>query len=408
MNRSVNQLSDIVDNGLCIGCGLCQSIAGKDKIEVTMTSKGRLEPKEISKISPEIFKKIVNVCPGTIVEGLPKEEVNQSAKHNLVWGYYLSLCYTWSTDKKIRFESSTGGLLNGLSIYLLETKKVKFILHTAADPKKPMRSVPKFSYSKEELLNCEGRSRYGPTAPLEKFHEALDLSQPFAFVGKPCDISAIRQLSKIDTRVNQLCKYLLTLVCGGFAEFTKAQEFIESFNVKEDELSIFRYRGYGNPGKMYIETKDGREYDREYNSFWGEESTWRVPFRCKICPDAIGESADIAALDTWRGGSPKGEDEGFNAAIVRTKKGLDLLNEAAKTGFIHIGDKLEIEDISDFQPHQVNKKKAVYARHQGMKKNNSPTINTKGLRIEELSKLNSVEFNQKEEDGIKSRIKKIK
>ena len=408
MNRSVNQLSDIVDNGLCIGCGLCQSIAGKDKIEVTMTSKGRLEPKEISKISPEIFKKIVNVCPGTIVEGLPKEEVNQSAKHNLVWGYYLSLCYTWSTDKKIRFESSTGGLLNGLSIYLLETKKVKFILHTAADPKKPMRSVPKFSYSKEELLNCEGRSRYGPTAPLEKFHEALDLSQPFAFVGKPCDISAIRQLSKIDTRVNQLCKYLLTLVCGGFAEFTKAQEFIESFNVKEDELSIFRYRGYGNPGKMYIKTKDGREYDREYNSFWGEESTWRVPFRCKICPDAIGESADIAALDTWRGGSPKGEDEGFNAAIVRTKKGLDLLNEAAKTGFIHIGDKLEIEDISDFQPHQVNKKKAVYARHQGMKKNNSPTIHTKGLRIEKLSKLNSVEFNQKEEDGITSRIKKIK
>ena len=82
-----------------------------------------------------------------------------------------------------------------------------------------------------------------------------------------------------------------------------------------------------------LKTKDGREYDREYNSFWGEESTWRVPFRCKICPDAIGESADVAALDTWRGGSPKGEDEGFNAAIVRTKKGLDLMSDAAKAGF---------------------------------------------------------------------------
>jgi len=135
MNRSVNQLSDIVNNGLCIGCGLCQSIAGKDKIEVSMTPKGRLEPKEISKITPEIFEKIRNVCPGTIVEGLPKENVDQSAKHDFVWGYYLSLCYTWSTDKKIRFESSTGGLLNGLSIYLLESKKVKFIIHTAADPK---------------------------------------------------------------------------------------------------------------------------------------------------------------------------------------------------------------------------------------------------------------------------------
>jgi len=81
MNRSVNQLSDIVDNGLCIGCGLCQSIAGKDKIEVSMTSKGRLEPKEISKITPEIFEKIRNVCPGTIVEGLPKENVERSVIH---------------------------------------------------------------------------------------------------------------------------------------------------------------------------------------------------------------------------------------------------------------------------------------------------------------------------------------
>jgi len=231
MNLSVNQLSDIVNNGLCIGCGLCQSIAGKDKIEVSMTPKGRLEPKEISKITPEIFEKIRNVCPGTIVEGLPKENVDQSAKHNLVWGYYLSLCYTWSTDKKIRFESSTGGLLNGLSIYLLESKKVKFIMHTAADPKKPMRSLSKYSYNKEELLGGEGRSRYGPAATLDRFHEALDLNQPFAFVGKPCDVSAIRLLSKTDSRVNKLCKYLLTLVCGGYAEFTKAQDFIESFNL---------------------------------------------------------------------------------------------------------------------------------------------------------------------------------
>ena len=404
---SINKLNDIVDNGLCIGCGLCQSIAGKENIEVSMTAKGRLEPKEIGKISPEVFNKILNVCPGTIVEGLPKEEVASNSENNLVWGYYLSLFYSWSTDKKIRFESSTGGLLNGLSLYLLESKKVKFIMHTDANPKKPMRSVSKFSYNKEELLGNESRSRYGPASTLDRFHEALDLNQPFAFVGKPCDISAVRQLAKIDSRVNRLCKYLLTLVCGGFAEFTKSQDFIESFKVKEDELSIFRYRGYGNPGRMYIKTKDGREHDREYNSFWGEESTWRVPFRCKICPDAIGESADVAALDTWRGGSPKGEDEGFNAAIVRTKKGLDLINEAAKAGFIHIGDKLKIEDIDDFQPHQVNKKKAVYARHEGMREKNIPTINTNGLRIKTLYDLNSKEFNLEQKEGISSRIKKI-
>jgi len=402
-----NNLHDIVKNGLCIGCGLCQSITGKDYIEILMSSKGRLEPKELKKIPSETFNKILNVCPGVIVEGLPKEQVDTKAKHDLVWGYYLSLYYAWSTDDKIRFESSTGGLLNGLSLYLLESKKVKFILHTVADSDKPMRSVSKLSYNKEELLNSESCSRYGPASPLDKFHEALNLNQTFAFVGKPCDIGAIRQLSKTDERVNRLCKYLLTLVCGGSTEFTKSQDFIESFKVKEEELSIFRYRGFGNPGRMYIKTKDGKEFDREYNSFWGEESTWRVHFRCKTCPDAIGESADIAALDTWRGGSPKGEDEGYNAAIVRTQRGCDLLNDAIQSGYIKKGEQLTIDDINDFQPHQVNKKRAVHARHLGMKKSNLPTLNTKGLRIEELYKKNDKEFNLKEEEGISARVKKI-
>ena len=403
----INNLENIVKNGLCIGCGLCQSITGKDYIKISMSSKGRLEPKEIKKISSKTFNKILNVCPGVIVEGLPKELVEKNTKYDLLWGYYLSLFYAWSTDKKIRYESSTGGLLNGLSLYLLDTNKVNFILHTATNPEKPMRSVSRFSYNKDDLLNANSCSRYGPASPLDKFHEALDLNQPFAFVGKPCDISAIRQLSKTDERVNKLCKYLLTLVCGGSTEFTKSQDFIESFKVKEDELTIFRYRGFGNPGKMYIKTYDGREYDKEYNSFWGEESTWRVHFRCKICPDAIGESSDIAALDTWRGGSPKGEDEGFNAAIVRTTNGLDLLNEAIKAGYIKKGDDLTIEDINDFQPHQVNKKKAVYARHKGMKKQNITTLSTNGLRIKELYDLNSKEFNLNEEEGISSRVNKI-
>ena len=142
-----------------------------------------MNQKKSIKLALNIFEKIKSVCPGTIVEGLPKEAIYEDSKHDQIWGYYLSLNYTWSLDDKIRFQSSTGGLLNGLSIYLLETKKIKFILHTVADPKKPMRSIPKFSYSKEEIVNCESGSRYGPASSLDAFHKALDLNEPFAFVG---------------------------------------------------------------------------------------------------------------------------------------------------------------------------------------------------------------------------------
>ena len=73
---------------------------------------------------------------------------------------------------------------------------------------------------------------------------------------------------------------------------------------------------------------------------------------------------------------------------------------------IEIGRQV-ISNIDDFQPHQVNKKKAVYARHEGMRKKYIPTISTNGLRIKELYDLNSKEFNLKEEEGVSSRVKKI-
>ena len=58
-------------------------------------------------------------------------------------------------------------------------------------------SADNFGQRNDELVSRESRSRYGPASPLDRFQEALDLNEPFAFVGKPCDISAIRQLSKI-------------------------------------------------------------------------------------------------------------------------------------------------------------------------------------------------------------------
>ena len=72
-----------------------------------------------------------------------------------------------------------------------------------------------------------------------------------------------------------------------------------------DRLTAFRYRGHGCPGRMRYELDDGTCKEFRYTDFWGtDESQWVPPFRCKVCPDGIGEAADIAAADTWPGGSP--------------------------------------------------------------------------------------------------------
>ena len=53
----INSLDDIVQNGLCIGCGICKSIAG-NSLQMEMNDKGNLEPKELTPISNETLEEI--------------------------------------------------------------------------------------------------------------------------------------------------------------------------------------------------------------------------------------------------------------------------------------------------------------------------------------------------------------
>ena len=121
----INKLEDIVKNKLCLGCGLCQSIAGEKKIKIYMSKKGNLEPKEINKIEKKEFDIILKTCPGIKVSGMPEELQNIKMKNDLIWGSYLELYYSYSKNNHVRYISSTGGLVNSLAIYLLETKKLK-------------------------------------------------------------------------------------------------------------------------------------------------------------------------------------------------------------------------------------------------------------------------------------------
>jgi len=396
-------LSNIVQSGLCIGCGLCESIAGQQHIQIAMTPEGRERPIIQESVAPETMNRIGEVCPGLVIEGMPAAEITEQTTIDPMWGALLRLDRGYAAEPAVRFQGATGGVLTALAIYLLESQKVDFILHIAADPERPMRSKPHLSYTRADVLAGAG-SRYGPAAPLRHFLEILEKEQPFAFIGKPCDINAIRNLAKYDSRVDTYCQYLLTLVCGGASELGKSWDILNDFGLSEDELTLFRYRGFGNPGRTRLEAKDGRAFELTYQEMWAEESQWRLQSRCKICPDAIGEGADIAASDVWPGGGPTGEDAGFNGILTRTARGVRLLEAAVEEGALIIDRALTPRDMDGFQPHQVRKKEAVWARLEGLREAGHLAPDVSGLRIEALSQRNSVEANCAEKDGIQQRV----
>jgi coenzyme F420 hydrogenase subunit beta len=135
---------------------------------------------------------------------------------------------------------------------------------------------------------------------------------------------------------------------------------------------------------------------------------WQLPWRCKVCPDGIGEAADIAAADTWPGGSPvrgvDDDDPGTNGVIARTAVGLELLEAAERDGALTIECDVDPDDLSLWQPHQVNKKHAVAARYRGMADEDRIVPMTNRLRLDELAAQMSDEQYAQQREGTRVRI----
>jgi coenzyme F420 hydrogenase subunit beta len=399
MSRKAQSIEEVVGSGLCIGCGLCEAVTG-GRVKMKMTDYGSLRPTPINSFSPDEESQLLAACPGVTVE----PRIEPGLKSDLVWGAYSDMRYAWAGNPDIRFRAATGGVLTALGVHLLRSKKASFILHTEVDPKQPMRSRWVFSESPEQVIASSG-SRYGPAAPLAGLLKALDRDQPFAIIAKPCDLNAVHRFSKIDSRLDELCVARLVMVCGGQSRLAKSQALLEEFKIEEKDLTLFRYRGYGNPGLARIETSDGRAFEKTYLELWEDETGWQLETRCKLCPDALGEAADVAAADVWPGGAPTGEDAGFNGIIVRSASGKALVNAATEAGDLVLGDTITGQQLNDFQPHQVRKKEALLARFEGLIQAGLPAMETSGLRLEELGQRLDKQARQNQIEGTAKRVK---
>ncbi|MEM9521453.1 MAG: Coenzyme F420 hydrogenase/dehydrogenase, beta subunit C-terminal domain [Actinomycetota bacterium] len=406
-NSPTRRLNVIVEQGLCIGCGLCEAIA-PESIEVRKATTGFEVPFVTGDLDHATVDRIYDICPGTRIEGLPDRLVADDTSIDAVWGPWRRIVRAWAGDSHVRHVGSTGGVLTALAQYLLTTKRVDFILHAKASVTEPSFGEPTISFSTADVLDAAG-SRYGPTATLRTITDALDRNQPFAFIGTPCDISALRNHARHDSRVDELVRYWMTPVCGGFGEPQFTDDFVRGVGIAPEELTSLRYRGFGCPGPTHIESAT-TAVDVHYLDYWGDDdSQWGLPWRCKICPDGIGEGADLAASDTWPGGSPTRDgsdtDLGVNAIIARTTVGEELLAAAAADGALVIERDIGVDDMSEYQPHQVRKKYEVGMRLDAIGETGRLRPQTARLRIEELAAEHPVEVRRTEMDGTIARIR---
>lgn len=379
-------LDHVVANGLCTGCGLCASMAGRRHVEMRYTSAAQLRPHVIAEPAEEVMDNIMVVCPGTVLAGpkviLPEET---ALPHDPIWGPITAIHRAWAGDPKIRHWAAAGGTLTALGCHLLQSGAVEAILHVQASTTDPLHTDAQVSRNPAEVI-AAAQSRYGPGAALTRVEELLAAGTLFAVIAKPCDIAAIRHLQQVDARAKEQIKYCLTIFCGGVPSTIFPAVVAQHVGMNRDELTVFRWRGNGWPGPTHLETKDGRVADFTYDQLYYTPDvpwTYDMQFRCKICPDAIGTVADIAAPDGWvmRDGKPiHDEADGVNIAIARTEKGAALLRAAAQAGALVLDD-FSVPELYAMHGDHLDRRLGAPARLLGLRFANAPIPRVIGFEL---------------------------
>lgn len=339
-------------SGFCTGCGLCSSVAD---VRMELNEKGFLQPL-LKKDHIELCK---NVCPSM---GRALKDYADGS----IWGAFKSCWLGWSSNDEIRFKASSGGVITALSVYLLEKKIVDAIIQVKKDPDDPTKTINVVSKNVEDVLSCMG-SRYTTSSPLRNIKQCVEEGQKYAFVGKPCDASALRMYKNLHKEPwTEQIVYIFSFFCAGQPSRNANDKLLKSLGVENiNECADLQYRGNGWPGKAQAWKKNGMSQTMDYETSWMKILGRDVRPCCRFCADGTGEQADISCGDAWYLTDDNRADiftehPGQNVIFARTDSGQDLLNQVVGDRFVQVkGFDPDKDFLRNRQPYHYARKASL-------------------------------------------------
>ncbi|MGD9627129.1 MAG: Coenzyme F420 hydrogenase/dehydrogenase, beta subunit C-terminal domain [Methanobacteriales archaeon] len=341
---------------LCTGCGTCAGLCPQNIIKMEIDQKkGTYVP--IIKGECNECMTCIKACPGI---GVDFKELNMMIfgrqPKDLLIGNYKDYHIGYSSNEKLRYNSSSGGMITQILLYLLKEGLIDGALVTRMNPKKPLEPEPFIARTPKEIKESKG-SKYCPVPANTCLKEILETPGKYAIVGLPCHIHGIRKAEKINKKLRKRIKYHLGIVCNHTPTFKATEFLLEKLNIKKEEIKNISYRGEGWPGNLKIETKSGTIL--LLPEYWGSGfGQLFIPKRCNFCVDHMAELSDMSFADPWLS-EFKNEKKGKTLIIVR--KNSNILKEMDNKGVCRI-EPIELEKVILSQIYNLYVKKKLHMK----------------------------------------------
>ncbi|WP_210480615.1 Coenzyme F420 hydrogenase/dehydrogenase, beta subunit C-terminal domain [Naasia sp. SYSU D00948] len=361
--RLAGAVARVVRNGNCSGCGACALVSSR--VSLDLDEDGFLRPSVAADCAVDaatdrrearLFRR---TCPGDRLAAPRDPRPHDSA----TFGRYVQAWEAWAADPEVRFAGSSAGALTALSTWLVESGRAPSVVGAASDAERPARTVPVRITSRQEALAAAG-SRYAPVGTVAGY----DPSGPAPLVGKPCEVSAARQLNEALGVPDAASPIRLTFFCAGTPSQRATESLAAALGVPADQAVSLRYRGNGWPGEFRVVGRDGTAGAASYEESWGRHLGRNLQWRCKICPDGTGGDGDISVGDFWRAdenGYPVFDDaDGSSVVIARTERGRALVEAAIAAGVL-VARPVSLDAVEAIQPLQRTRRETLLGRLAG-------------------------------------------
>lgn len=362
MNKKVKNIQWVVDNNLCVGCGVCQDACPKSAIKVV--SDGHVFRPVVDAnlcINNKGCHRCRTVCPGegvNLTQMTAKCFNNQpSIKNDPYIGKHVSYYSGYSNNNVIRYEGASGGMTSQFLIYLLEKGYIQGAVVTRFHRERDFFVDTFLAKTKEDIQSAKS-SKYCPVTMAGMIKQIKQLDGKFAIVGLPCHLHGLRKMAEIDKSFSEKVFTYIGLYCSCGRRFDLTKYVFESRGTNLRDVQYFTYRRGAGMGKMYAETSNSDGHEQVIDSYFQNYYlTLRSFFnlrRCMHCIDHFAELGDICFGDLHTGKYIE-DKVGISSLVIRSQAMEDILHEMVKDKVITL-ESVSKKDLLDSQKYVKTKK----------------------------------------------------